>query len=228
MPKANPLRSLWAETHLIVKDKSIMYQTLEILTNMDIDVDGAPNTYGPPGKPTLDFELNAHEHAKSTGRIVGYLVKADGETPEVQQDGPFKGYYISTTAFQDKRNPHTLDPKKYVDASKINYVLLGSHAKEHGVRLGDFVAAYSHRHGNSVFGIVGDTGNSSGAEGSLALLQALGYPFKDGKSESVDNREIVVRYFAGSNPDQHFFHDQAQIDHEAETLGLSKDFSGHN
>jgi hypothetical protein len=70
--------------------------------------------------------------------------------------------------------------------------------------------------------------SSSGAEGSLALLQALGYPFKDGKSESVDKREIVVRYFAGSNPDQHFFHDQAQIDHEAETLGLSKDFSGHN
>jgi hypothetical protein len=68
----------------------------------------------------------------------GTLVKADGKTPEVQQEGPFKGYYISTTAFQDKRNPHPLDPKKYVDASKINYVVLGSHAKEHGVRLCDF------------------------------------------------------------------------------------------
>ncbi len=52
-------------------------------------------------------------------------------------------------------------------------------------KLGDFVAVYSKRTQQAVFAIVGDTGNPTGDEGSLHLLQELGYPFYDGKSESV-------------------------------------------
>jgi peptidoglycan hydrolase-like protein with peptidoglycan-binding domain len=210
-----------------------MSQTVEIVVPMDIDVDGAPNAYGPPGKPTLDFELNAHVGATSSGAIVGFIVVRARDNPNkmvpaIQQDGdPFPGYYISTTAFQDLQNPNRLDPRKYVDASKINYVVRARVAEENGVHLGDIVAVHSLRHNSSVFGIVGDSGHSSGAEGSLALLQALGYPFTSGKTGSVDNAEIIVRYFPGSNPDQHFFRDQAQIDSEANVLGLSKDFSAH-
>ena len=202
-------------------------KTLEIKVPMDIDVDGAPNAYGPPGKPTLDFELNAHEGATSSGTIVGYIVIRG--RPAIQQDGdPFPGYFISTTAFQDLKNPNSLDPRKYVDASKINYVVRAHIAEVNGVHLGDIVAVHSLRHNSSVFGIVGDTGHSSGAEGSLALLQALGFPFTSGKTGSVDEPDIIVRYFPGSNPDQHFFRDQAQIDSEANVLGLSKDFSAHH
>jgi hypothetical protein len=150
-------------------------KSAELITSMAIDVDGAPNAYGPAGKPALDFELNAHRGAKASGEIVGYLTKGDGRTPEVQgpQD-PFPGYYISTTAFQDKSNPNRLNPQKYVDAAKINYVVLGNFAAQNGAKLGDFVAVHSKKTGKSVFGIIGDAGNSSGAEGSLALLQALG------------------------------------------------------
>jgi hypothetical protein len=36
-----------------------MSQPVEILVHMEIDVDGAPNAYGPRGKPTLDYELSA-------------------------------------------------------------------------------------------------------------------------------------------------------------------------
>jgi hypothetical protein len=205
-----------------------MSQPVEILVGMEVDVDGAPNAYGPPGKPTLDFELNAHVGAKSSGAIVGYITKADGRTPETQQSGPFKGYFISTTAFQD-RTKNRLDTARYVDASKINYVVRGSVAVEHGVHLGDFVAVHSIRHNTSVFGIVGDDGNSTGAEGSLALLRALGHTeITSGKTGGVDKKEIIVRYFPGSNPDQHFFKDQEQIDTEAVALKLSKDFSTHH
>jgi len=207
---------------------------VETIVRMEIDVDGAPNTYGPPGLPTLDFELNAHVGARSTGAIVGYVVIRDPHNPHnripaVQgQHDPFPGYFISTTAFQDLHNNNKLEPRKYVDASKINYVVRGTLAEENGVHLGDIVAVHSLPHNASVFGIVGDSGNSSGAEGSLALLQALGYPFTSGKTGSVDKAEIIIRYFPGSNPDQHFFQDQAQIDSEAASLGLSKDFSAHH
>ena len=53
----------------------------------------------------------------------------------------------------------------------------------------------------AVFGIVGDTGNPSGDEGSLHLLQELGYPFHDGRSGSVTRREIIVRFFPSLEPE---------------------------
>ena len=199
---------------------------VEITTTMVIDVDGAPNAYGPKGKPTLDLELNAHEKAKASGKIVGYLTKDDGKTPEVQgPNDPFPGYYISTSGFHDNDNPNLLDPKRYLDASKVNYVVLSSIAKKAGVALGDFVAVYSRQTHKSIYGIVGDSGNSSGAEGSLALLQALGYPFTSGKTGGVEKREIVVRYFPGSNSGHKFFGTQTQIDERASALGLNKQFS---
>ena len=67
-----------------------------------------------------------------------------------------------------------------------------------------------------------DSGNESGAEGSLALVQALGYPLKDGIEDSVDDREIVIRYFPKSNPDKQFFKTQAELDRAAEKLGLKR------
>lgn len=198
---------------------------VEITVNMKIDVDGAPNAYGPKGKKTLDYELNAHQGSQASGKIVGYLTKSDGRTPEIQRPkDPFPGYYISTTGFFDKNNPDRLDPRRYLDASKVNYVVLGKFAADHRVVLGDFVAVYSKKTGKSVFGLVGDSGNSSGAEGSLALLQALGYPFKNGKSGEVTNKEIVIRYFPQSNPGHQFFATQAEIDRQATALGLNKEF----
>ena len=196
---------------------------VEITINMKIDVDGAPNAYGPRGKKTLDYERNAHEGARASGKIVGYLTRKDG-TPELQgRHDPFPGYYISTTGFSDQGNPNLRDPRRYVNASKVNYVVLSDVAKNNGVALGDFVAVYSKKTHRAVFGIVGDSGNPGGAEGSLALLRALGYPFKNGKSGEAE-KEIVIRYFPGSNPEHRFFRTQAQLDRQARALGLSRKF----
>ena len=87
------------------------------------------------------------------------------------------------------------------------------------------MAVYSRRTRRSLYGIVGDDGNPSGDEGSLHLLQALGYPFHDGRDEAVEGREIVVRFFPGSNPHDGFFRSQAVLDAAAAQLGLSRDFS---
>jgi hypothetical protein len=55
---------------------------------MSIDVDGAPNAYGPKSrnKEALDYEANAHEDADEDEKIAGYLTKNDDDrTPIVKE-----------------------------------------------------------------------------------------------------------------------------------------------
>jgi len=199
--------------------------TLEITVPMTIDVDGAPNAYCRHNADALDFELNAHEGATKDGAIVGYLTKNDdGRTPIVQGedvDGPAKGCFISTTAFQHPTRDR-LDTRKYCNAAEINYVVRAKAAHDKGVRVGDFVVVNSKKHNKTVFGVVGDTGNSKGSEGSLALAQNLGYPFKDGKNDTVDTPDIVIRYFANTN--SQFFDSQEELDAAAKEADLDTKF----
>jgi hypothetical protein len=193
---------------------------------MDVDVDGAPNAYGPPGSKPLDNLLDAHYRRRTNAEIVGYLTEPHHPgTPVVQgPHDPFPGYYVSQTAFEDPRCSNDNDPRCYVDATRINYVVLGNGAKRRGARLGDFVAVYSRRTHRSAFAIVGDDGNPSGDEGSLHLLQELGYPFHNGIDNAVEDREIVIRFYPHSNPAHLFFHTQSELDAAALRVGLSRDF----
>jgi len=207
----------------------VPHPSFEILRRrMDVDVDGAPTAYGPKGKPTLDYLKNAHLQGRPWAPIVGYLTDDDPPHAPVVQGphDPAPGYYISQTAYTDKARTDERDVSRYVDATKINYVVLGSAAKKRGARLGDFVAVYSMKTHKAVFGIVADDGNPSGDEGSLHLLQELGYPFHDGKEDAVEAREIVVRYYPGSNPEGLFFRIQAALDEAARKIGLNREFSG--
>jgi hypothetical protein len=202
------------------------HPSFEILTHrMDVDVDGAPNAYGPPGMQTLDILLNAHYLNRTNKEIVGYLIDEHSRPILQGPKDPFLGYYISQTAFTDLENQNERDPRCYVDARKINYVVRGDVARQRGVRVGDFVSVYSKRTRRGVFAIVGDTGNPTGDEGSLHLMQDLGYPFHDGKNDSVENPEIVIRFYPNSNPKHQFFFTQAELDEAATKLGLSRDFS---
>jgi Fungal chitosanase of glycosyl hydrolase group 75 len=197
---------------------------LELQTRMDVDVDGAPNAYGPPGKPALD--IDEHGHAlPETGHpeeIVGYILQYPGGPPKLQgPNDPYPGYYISQTTFEDKDNPNEDDPRRYVDATKINYVVLGRDARQAGVQIGDFASVYSCRTGKRVWAIVADSGNESGSEGSLALVRDLGYiHITNGIDESINRREIVIRYYPHSNPQQIFFKTQADLNFTAEKLSL--------
>lgn len=192
---------------------------------MDVDVDGAPDAYGPPGKQTLDILLDAHYLNRANKEIVGYLIDEHGDPILQGPHDPFPGYYISQTAFTDLKNLNERDPRRYVDARNINYVVRGDVARRRNVRVGDFASVYSKKTRKSVFAIVGDTGNPTGDEGSLHLLQDLGYPFHDGKSDSVEKPEIVIRFYPNSNPEHQFFFTQTELDHTATKLGLSRDFS---
>ncbi len=194
---------------------------------MDVDVDGAPNAYGPPGTHTLDMLAHARYRGWKNAEIVGYLTEDEHPETPVRQGphDPYPGLYISQTAFTDLSHPNERDVLRYVDASRINYIVLGDEARRRGAGLGDFVAVYSRVTHRSVYGIVADSGNPSGEEGSLHLLQALGYPFRDGRHDAVDHPEIVIRFFPRSNPQQQFFHSQAALDAAAEQRHLSRDFA---
>ena len=194
---------------------------------MDVDVDGAPNAYGPPGSHTLDNLRDAHYRRRRHGEIVGYLTDDDHPTVPILQGphDPFPGYYISQTAFTDPTITDPRNPRRYVDATKINYVVLGKQATKQGARLGDFVTVTSLRTHRTVFAIIGDDGNPSGNEGSLHLLQSLGYPFRDGKNDAVDHSEILIRFYPHSNPTHQFFHTQPALDHAAQSLNLTLTFT---
>lgn len=201
----------------------------ELLTKrMDVDVDGAPNAYGPPGSQALDTLKHAHLQGDQRAEIVGYLT--DDEHPDVAvlqgPHDPYPGLYISQTAFTDPDRHSERDLLRYVDATRISYVVLGDEARHRGARLGDFVAVYSRKTHRSAFAIVGDDGNPSGDEGSLHLLQALGYPFHDGKRDAVDDAEVVIRFYPGSNSQHQFFRSQASLDAAAERGGVDRDFAG--
>jgi len=203
------------------------HPSFELLTHrMDVDVDGAPNAYGPPGSNTLDDLRDAHYRARAGAEIVGYLTDDDDPSVPILQgpNDPCPGLYISQTAFTDPARTDPRDVLRYVDATKINYVVLGNAARRRGARLGDFVAVYSKRTHRSVFAIVGDSGNPSGDEGSLHLLQDLGYPFHNGTDDAVEDPEIVIRFYPRSNTRQLFFRTQAALDDAATQLGLNKSF----
>ncbi len=222
-PHARPCPGLKAPRTIHIDGRT----ALEVQVRMEVDVDGAPNAYGPPGKKTLDVLAHAYS-PKVPGKpreLVGYMTEDDeGKKPTIQRKGdPYPGYYVSQTDFADIHNPRMEDPRRYVNAATTNYVVLGRAAIEGGVQMGDFVTVYSCRTGRSAYAIVGDSGNESGAEGSLALVRALGYThIENGIDESVDEPEIVIHYFPHSNPKHLFFKKQAELDEAAKKLGLTK------
>jgi hypothetical protein len=201
--------------------------SFEVLTHrMDVDVDGAPNAYGPPGKRTLDTLGHAHYLNHMDQPVVGYLLDSK-HRPVVQgRRDPFPGYYVSQTEFSDDANENEIDPRKYIDARHINYVVRGDYAKQRGVKVGDFVTVYSNSTHRAVFGIVGDTGNPSGDEGSLHLLQDLGYRFHNGIDDAVTKPEIVIRFYPNSNPKHQFFFTQTALNDAARKHGLGLVFRG--
>lgn len=135
-------------------------------SGMTIDADGAPNAYNPDNTGLDDLS-----NAGAPGHWDG-IVTDHGE-PFVQgPDDPFPGFYVSQTALVDWSKDRT-DPSRYVDASKIPYIVLpGELSRQFGARLGDFAVVANIRRGiaaNAIFADIGTLG-----EGSIALADALG------------------------------------------------------
>jgi hypothetical protein len=137
---------------------------------MTIDADGAPNAYHPDNTGLDDLT-----NAGGPGNWEGLAKNRYGD-PFVQgPDDPFPGYYVSATALVDHTR-EVRDPRRYVDASKIPYVVLpGGMARELGARPGDFALVVNQRNGKYSYAIYGDVGPADRiGEGSVALAENLG------------------------------------------------------
>ena len=156
---------------------------------MTIDADGAPNAYN-ADNTGLDDLSNAGDSRHWDG-----LVADENGTPFVQGPGdPFPGYYVSCTALTD-RTKSLNDPRRYVDASKIPYVVLpGDLARDAGAHLGDFVAVVNMRNGKSSYAIFADIGTLG--EGSIALAENLG--ISSDARQGGTRGGILYHVFAGS------------------------------
>jgi len=137
---------------------------------MTIDADGAPNAYHPDNTGLDDLE-----NAGVPGRWEG-LAKDESGEPYIQgPNDPFPGYYVSSTALTDRtKSPN--DPARYVDATRIPYIVLpGMMARGIGMRPGDFAVVFNLKNGQSSYAIFGDVGPIDRiGEGSIALARNLG------------------------------------------------------
>ncbi len=132
-----------------------------------IDADGAPNAYEPDGKG-LDHLANAGKPGNWWG-----LATKNGEPVVQGASDPYPGYYVSTTALENKRYA-TTDPRRYVDSGKVPYVVLPP-ALLKEARLGDFAAVINESNGRVAYAQVADIGPKDKlGEGSIALADALG------------------------------------------------------
>src|SRR5579864_7332015 len=161
-------------------------------SGMTIDADGAPNAYHPDNKGLDDLA-----NAGTPGRWEGLAKDAEGE-PFIQgPDDPFPGYYVSETALAD-RSKAANDPTRYVDASRIPFIVLpGGAARQLGARPGDFAVAFNQRNGKSAYAIFGDVGPFDRiGEGSMALAENLG--IRSDARNGGARRGILYLVFPGS------------------------------
>lgn len=142
-------------------------QAFFFVAGMAIDADGAPNAYNPQ-----DTGLDDLVNAGQPGHWDGVLADQFGNPLVQGASDPFPGFYISCTALSDRtKNPR--DPTRFVNATKIPYVVLpGDLSHETGARLGDLAVVTNLRSGRSSYAIFADIGTFG--EGSVALAANLG------------------------------------------------------
>jgi len=164
-------------------------------TKMSCDVDGAPNAYHPDNDDLALDVIDSAGGKRKDGLPNGALIEPPAPNvvvyvngaPYIQPDGMFKGYYLSETSLENEALP-PIDPARYLDATKIQYVVLPDGFFS-DVDLGDLVVVFDPSTNKYAFAVYGDVGpGTESGEASLATLQRLGLPAVDGKSSPGEGR----------------------------------------
>jgi len=142
---------------------------------LQIDADGAPNAYH-PNDIGLDYLANAGYPRSSWWDSVLVPNPINPRQAFIQPSGPYAGYFVSKTSLQNKRK-ETTDPERYVDASKIPYMVFpGAFFRMQGTgRLGDLGIAINPANGKWSPLVVADVGPTAASLGevSVALAESL-------------------------------------------------------
>jgi len=189
------------------------------VAGLAVDADGAFRAY----HPTDRLGLDAIAHAGHPGNWWA-LATDTGETngrPVRQGKGdPAPGYYVSITALYDAANLNERDPRRYVDAATIPYVVLPPAGLKHA-KLGDFATVVNLKNGKIAAAIVADESapELKLGEGSIALAEALGIdsnPRYGGTDEGV---AFVIYPGSGNGKPRALEEIIANSQHEFQTWG---------
>lgn len=170
-------------------------KALFFVAGMAIDADGSPRAYHPQGSPPgLDFLANAGH----PGNFFGIITDSHGHPVVQKAHDPAPGFFVSPTSLQSSDRARE-DPRRYVDASTIPYLVLPGLVRDRGgARLGDFATVRRRSNGKVSHAIYADGGPAGKiGEGSIALAQALGLPSSP-KHGGTSEKDIVYVVFAGS------------------------------
>jgi hypothetical protein len=141
---------------------------------MAVDADGAYRAYHSDNRIGLD----SIEHAGRPGNWWALATDTGSPNgrPVVQgKNDPAPGYYVSMTSLFDASIADERNPRRFVDAASIPYVVLPPEGFKHA-KLGDFATVVNLRNGRVAAAIVADESAPElpMGEGSIALASALG------------------------------------------------------
>lgn len=141
---------------------------------MTIDADGAYRAYHPNNRLGLD----SIEHAGYPGNwwaLATDTGNPDGRPVIQNKNDPAPGYYVSMTSLYDSSIADEHNPRRFVDAATIPYVVLPPEGFKHA-KLGDFAIIVNLQNGKVAGGIVADESAPElpMGEGSMVLAKMLG------------------------------------------------------
>lgn len=143
-------------------------------SGLAVDADGAFRAYHPNNRLGLD----SIEHAGHPGNwwaLATDTGKPSGHPVLQGKDDPAPGYYVSMTSLFDANISNEHNPRRFVDAAIIPYVVLPPKGFKHA-KLGDFAMVVNLRNHKMSGAIVADESASDlpMGEGSIALANTLG------------------------------------------------------
>jgi hypothetical protein len=139
-----------------------------------VDADGAYHAYHPNNRLGLDSIEDAG-HPGDWWALATDTGKPNGRPVIQGKDDPAPGYYVSMTSLYDSSIADEHNPRRFVDAASVPYVVLPPEGFKHA-KLGDFATVVNLQNGKVAGGIVADE-SAPGlpmGEGSMALAKMLG------------------------------------------------------
>jgi hypothetical protein len=165
---------------------------------MAVDADGAFRAY----HPNNGMGLDSIEHAGHPGNW--WALATDTGTPRGRpvlqgKNDPAPGFYVSMTSLFDASITDEHNPRRFVDAMNIPYVVLPPEGFKYA-NLGDFATVVNLRNGKLEGAIIADESapELQMGEGSIALARALGID-SDPRSGGVEKGIFYVIYRNSGN-----------------------------
>ena len=178
-----------------------------------VDADGAPNAYHPADVPNT---------CPATGRGIDCLAAAgypdgswwqtvlvadpeDPTRPAIQQDGPYKGFFVSMTSLRNTAFAGPASTASYVDAAAIPYIVLPApiYRTDGMGEMGDIGFATNLDTGQTTPFVIADEGPVERlGEASVAFWHALGVQAPNPRNgEGLPDGRIAYVVFPGSAKD---------------------------